>query len=208
MDVGVYLNCGREVAVAATKSFSAQVVVLILIAIWVSHKKSINSSPDKHNRLTRISIINSLRQLPLAMGQTINDVQESCIQVARALAQKKSIICLGKGSCASIAREGALKIKELTYIHAEAFAAGELKHGPLALIDADNPNSSAVIIIILDDEFLHLVKTSLSEVKARGAKTIVITDCLEKLDKAKVDHAIQIHSDCGLLTPLLTVVPF
>jgi glucosamine 6-phosphate synthetase-like amidotransferase/phosphosugar isomerase protein len=78
----------------------------------------------------------------------------------------------------------------------------------LALIDADNPNTTAVILIILDDEFLHLVKTSLSEVKARGAKTIVITDCFDKLDKAKVDHVIEINSDCGMLTPLLTVVPF
>lgn len=99
-------------------------------------------------------------------------------------------------------------MKELTYIHAEAFAAGELKHGPLALIDPDHPGTTAVIIIILDDEYLHLVKTSLSEVKARQAKTVVITDCLDKLDKSKIDFAIEINSECGQLTPVLAVVPF
>ena len=104
--------------------------------------------------------------------------------------------------------EGALKLKELTYIHAEAFAAGELKHGPLALIDQDNPKSSAVIIIILHDEYLELLKTALSEVRSRNARTIVITDCLELLDPTKIDHSIEIKSNTGPLAAILTVLPF
>ena len=88
---------------------------------------------------------------------------------------------LGKGSNYAIAREGALKIKELTYIHAEAFAAGELKHGPLALIDSSKEKETTIILIILDDEYLQDMKLSLSEVNSRNARTIVITDSPQSL---------------------------
>jgi len=113
---------------------------------------------------------------------------------------------LGKGPCSAIAKEGALKIKELTYIHAEAFSAGELKHGPLALIDPDRPKSTGIILIILDDEFLHEMALALSEVRSRNALSVVITDCAHKLDSEKIDHVIPIPS-IGSLTPILAVLP-
>ena len=92
------------------------------------------------------------------------------------------ILVLGKGPCSSIGKEGALKLKCLTRIHSEAFSAGELKHGPIALIDSNHPKSSAIILLILDDEFLDDMKTALNEVNARGGLTIVITNKLHHLD--------------------------
>lgn len=93
------------------------------------------------------------------------------------------MIVLGKGICAPIAKEGALKLKELTYIHAEAFSAGELKHGPLALINPQKPESTIVFLIILNNSNLDEMKTTLSEVKARKALTVVLTDCEDLLVK-------------------------
>lgn len=93
------------------------------------------------------------------------------------MSKEQTIICLGKGPCSAIAKEGALKLKELTYIHAEAFSAGELKHGPLALINPNTPKSTVIVMIILDDEYLHDMNLCLSEVHSRGALTVIITDC-------------------------------
>jgi len=99
---------------------------------------------------------------------------------------------LGKGPCSAVAKEGALKIKELTYIHAEAFSAGELKHGPLALIDPNQPKTTCIFLIILDDEHLKDMNLCLSEVKSRGALTVIITDCKEKITLDKSDFVIEI----------------
>lgn len=108
------------------------------------------------------------------------------------LAKMQLIITLGKGPCTAIAKEGALKIKELTYIHAEAFSAGELKHGPLALIDPSQPKSSCIMLIILDNEHLADMKLCLSEVHSRGALTCIITDCADKISLEKSDFLIDI----------------
>ena len=114
---------------------------------------------------------------------------------------------MAKGPCSAIAREGALKMKELTYIHCEAFAAGELKHGPLALVDPDDKNSTVAILIILRDEFLEDMKNCLNELKTRNAYTIVITDCPQKLDKEKINDIIPVIHN-GLLTPILCILPY
>jgi glucosamine--fructose-6-phosphate aminotransferase (isomerizing) len=92
------------------------------------------------------------------------------------------MMILGKGPSAAIAKEGALKIKEVTYIHAEAFVAGEMKHGPIALINCDEPGSTKVLLMIFDDEYFNDMHLALSEVKSRQAHTIVITDCPDKID--------------------------
>lgn len=92
------------------------------------------------------------------------------------------MIILGKGAAGAIAKEGALKIKETTYIHAEAFVAGEMKHGPIALIDSDAPLTTKILLLMFDDHTLTDMETTLSEMKARNAYTIVITDCEDKLN--------------------------
>ncbi|EGR27583.1 hypothetical protein IMG5_193830 [Ichthyophthirius multifiliis] len=205
VDCGVYVNCGREVAVAATKSFTSQTIVLLMIALWVSKSKE-DAKGITTNERFRKQMIDQLRSLPTSVGIILYSIQEQCQQTANKIATLKNIILLGKGACSAIAKEGALKLKELTYIHAEAFSAGELKHGPLALIDSENPKSTTILLIILDDEYLHDMKLALSEVHSRGAYTIVITNCLDKLPSEKVDMSIQLeHKD--LLTPLLVVLP-
>jgi len=105
--------------------------------------------------------------MPLTVGLNLEKMQKSCAELAKILAHESSIIILGKGACSAIAKEGALKMKELTYIHAEAFSAGELKHGPLALINPDKPTSTAIILFILNDEYLDEMKLALSEVYSR-----------------------------------------
>lgn len=112
-------------------------------------------------------MINELRQIPLVVGLNLTNIQKQCAEIGKHLAHESSIIVLGKGPCSAIAKEGALKLKELTYIHAEAFSAGELKHGPLALIDPDKPTSTAIILFILDGEYLDEMKLALSEVYSR-----------------------------------------
>lgn len=151
VNCGVYVNCGREVAVPASKSFTCQVVTLILVAIFMSKLK------DKSNHKTnnRIQLKNQLRMLPVVFGECTLSIQESCRQVAQTLSGAQSVFILAKGMTLPIAREGALKIKELVYIHAEAICAGEMKHGPIALINADSPTKETfIILIILDNENL------------------------------------------------------
>jgi len=143
----------------------------------------------------------------MSVGSALYQIDKPCKEIAKVIGYNHSVICLGKGPSAAIAKEGALKLKELTYIHAEAFSAGELKHGPLALINAENPKTTAIMLIILDDEFFHEMNLALSEVESRGALTIVITDCLSKLNKAKIDYAVEIPN-IGLMTPILSVLPF
>ncbi|EAR90097.2 glucosamine-fructose-6-phosphate aminotransferase [isomerizing] protein, putative (macronuclear) [Tetrahymena thermophila SB210] len=205
VNCGVYVHCGREVAVAATKSFTSQCVSLIMIAAWISSVKEEQNKTHLHDRV-RPLLIQSLRSIPTHVGITLYQVKEQVKPIAQHLASHDHIIILGKGSCSSIAKEGALKLKELTYIHAEAFSAGELKHGPLALINCEKPKSTAVILIILDDEYYHDMSLALSEVHSRGAYTIVITNCLKKLAVDKVDASIQIEQK-DMLSSLMCVLP-
>ncbi|CAK91231.1 unnamed protein product (macronuclear) [Paramecium tetraurelia] len=212
VDCGVYLNSGREVAVAASKSFTSQTTALILIGLWFSYYKEKNNYLPQNTKMKplREKYVNQLRMLPMVFGQGIVECQASVKLVAKILQTKQSLFVLGKGSNYSIAKEGALKIKELTYIHAEAFASGEMKHGPLALIDSSKEKETSIILIILDDEFLQDMKLSLSEVHSRNARTIVITDSAQSLSNTmnKIDHLIQIPKIGEQLNWLLSVIVF
>jgi glucosamine--fructose-6-phosphate aminotransferase (isomerizing) len=199
---GVYLHVGREVAVAATKSFICQIIALIMMAISISYHKH-----DQARKTMRKEIKTLLRQLPICFGEAIRSTDDEIKKVAKVIHDIKTMIIIGKGLSGLICKEGALKLKELTYIHCEAFVAGELKHGPIALINSDEPGSSKIILMILDDEHFHDMELALSEVKSRNAHTIVITDCSERLTQSKCDHIIEIPS-LKWLTPLLGVVVF
>lgn len=200
-DCGVYLQCGREVAVPATKSFTAQIVALLMVAIWVSYQKG-----KDHRKTTRAQIVKELRQLPTNIGTCLDMIDESVNRIAKKLSTIRDIFLLGKGAASAIAKEGALKMKECTYLRCEAFCAGEMKHGPLALIDESKPKSSACILFIFRDENFHDMLTTLSEMNSRNAMTIIVTDCYEDLPKEKVDDHIDII-DAGILTPLLGILP-
>lgn len=190
---GVYVNAGREHAVASTKAFTTQVTVLALIAAWFSQHRNAESQ-------TRQNLIDALHRLSTNCGMTLR-TRERCQQIADKLIKADHAFILGKGYCEPIAREGALKIKEITYLHAEGYPGGALKHGPFALIEEGTP----IILTILDDQHAHFMRTSAEEVRARGAYTIVITDRPE-LAEGVADDVIHIPSD-GLLTGLIATIP-
>ncbi|CAM9716127.1 unnamed protein product [Sphacelaria rigidula] len=177
--LGVYLNAGRETAVASTKAFTTQVTVLGLIALWFRQLREaeVGSAVDAINLPDKSRLFEALQRLPISFGMAMR-VRQQCKEVAQTLVDKKHLFVLGKGYGEPVAYEGALKLKEMTYLHAEGYSGGALKHGPFALIDGpDDPNGATpIILIILDDEHAPQMRTCAEEVKARGAQVTVITD--------------------------------
>lgn len=202
--VGVYLNAGREYAVASTKAFSTQVTVLSLIALWFRQTKE---DREKIAELPlKRELLDAVQRMPISFGMAMR-TREQCAKVAAELVSKHSMFILGKGYAEPIAMEGALKIKEMCYVHAEGYSGGALKHGPFALIEGANgrEGQTPVVIIILDDDHATHMRTCAEEVKARGARVYVITD------KAKLAQGIDenpiIIPNNGPLTALIAVLP-
>lgn len=202
--LGVYLNAGREQAVASTKAFTTQVTVLALVALWFrqqrEEKEGLPESPAKREMLE------ALQRLPISFGMAMK-LREQCRRVALTLQDKHNLFVLGKGYAEPIAHEGSLKIKEMSYIHAEGYSGGALKHGPFALIEGPEGREgrTPVIVVILDDEHAMHMRTAAEEVKARGAQVIVITD------KAKLAAGIDsdpiVIPNNGPLTALIASLP-
>jgi len=192
VDCGVYLNAGREVAVASTKAFTSQVIVLYLIALWFSQIRNINLSK-------RVKIINSLHRLPIDIKNTIDMVDTICDKIASYLLNKNNLFILGKGISYSVAKEGSLKIKEIGYIHAEGYSSSALKHGPYSLIEDGTP----IILINPNDEYFNKNNGIAEEVKSRNAYLIGISDI--KLNK-KYDITIEIPKN-NIFCPLLANIP-
>lgn len=190
---GVYLNAGREHAVASTKAFSTQVVALEMVAAWFSVNRGTEVERRRH-------LIDELRRLPTLVKVALN-THDACKEIAKTLVDAEHCFVLGKGPCESIAREGALKIKEITYLHAEGYAGGALKHGPFALIVENTP----VIMCIFDDQHGQLMRTAAEEVRARGARTIIITDN-PKLAEGVATETIIVPKN-GVLTGLVANIP-
>lgn len=193
-ECGVYLNAGREFGVASTKAFVTQVTALELIAAWFAEHK--NAELERRRK-----IIDDLHRLPTNIGLALEN-RATYRTVAEKIKRAPNCFILGKGSAEPIAHEAALKIKEISYIHAEGYAGGALKHGPFALIEQGTP----VFLIILDDKHAQLMRTAAEEVRARGAQTIVVTDNAN-LAQGVADDIIVIPKD-GDLTALVAVVPF
>lgn len=196
---GVYVNAGREHAVASTKAFTTQVTVLALIAGWYAQKRDVKGTHYQR----RHELNEAIHRLPIYTGMTLRSVRDQCKQIAESIKTAEHLFVLGKGYCEPIAREGALKIKEITYAHAEGYGGGALKHGPFALLVEGTP----VILLILNDAHADLMRIAGAEVKARGANVIVITDD-RKLGQGvtKPENIVVVPSN-GPLTALLAVVP-
>lgn len=193
---GVYLNAGREHAVASTKAFTTQVAAMALVSGWFAQNRDVSSRPPQ-----RVDeLIQSVHRLPIFAGMTLRS-REKCKELADKLVDKEHLFILGKGLAEPIAMEGALKIKEITYIHAEGYSGGALKHGPFALLEEGTP----VILLVLNDKHAELMRVAAHEVRARGAYTVVITDT-PKLAKGVSDFVIDIPHN-GPMTALLGVIP-
>lgn len=192
VNCGVYLNAGREVGVASTKAFTSQVIVLYLIAIWFAQIRLINE-------VKRYKIIEDLRRLPLDIKNTIHNTHHICKEIAKYLLNQQSVFILGKGKSESIAKEGALKIKEIGYIHAESYSSSSLKHGPYSLIIEGTP----IIIISPNDEHFKRNNNIIEETSSRFGYIIGISD--KKLNN-KCSIQIKIPSN-NTFTSMLATIP-
>ena len=161
--LGVYLNAGREHAVASTKAFTSQVTVLSLIALWFRQTKE--ERDRLHELPLKKEMLEALQRLPISFGMALR-TRDICKSVALELKDKSSMFILGKGYGEPIAMEGALKIKEMCYLHAEGYSGGALKHGPFALIEGKDGREGAtpVVCIILDDDHAAHMRTTAEEV--------------------------------------------
>ncbi len=196
-DCGIYLNAGREVGVASTKSFTSQVVAISLLAIWYSQNKNIS------NHL-RIQYIKSLRNLSLDIEQLLNSCLEPIRKIASKIYSCNQMFILGRGTMKFIADEGALKIKEIGYIHSEGYAGGSLKHGPFALIDKD----TVIILIAPRDENFSKMINCAEEVYSRGAKIILITNYSPSNNfKLEMFESIITIPNNDIFNNILSVIP-
>lgn len=192
-DIVLYTEAGNEIAVATTKAYSAQVAILSLISLAIANKNNF------FNKDEIIEILKEIKLLPNKIEQLINN--DNYKKIAEEIYKNDNIFFLGRGIDYAISLEGSLKLKEISYIHSEAYAAGELKHGTISLIDKGTP----VIAIITDNSIKDKTISNVKEVKARGAKTILISN--ENLDNSCFDKKVIIPNTNPLLQPLLTVIP-
>ena len=189
-------RAGPEIGVASTKAFTTQLAALALLTLALAKQQGKLSVQDEQNHL------NALRHLPVAV-QKVLDIEPQIEAWAQHFANKQHALFLGRGHHYPIALEGALKLKEISYIHAEAYAAGELKHGPLALVDRDMP----VISVAPNDMLLEKLKSNLQEVKARGGQLYVFADRDSEVPESDGVHILRLPEHYGLLSPILHVVP-
>ncbi len=193
---GVYTHAGPEIGVASTKAFTAQVTVLTLIAIAVANKKGTIS-----NELYR-ELIFGLDAIPSKVEKILKN-SEQIKDISKLFTFASNFIFLGRGLNFPVALEGALKLKEISYIHAEGYPAAEMKHGPIALIDEDMP----VIFIATKDSSYEKVVSNIQEVKARKGRVIAIVTEGDTLIPKMVDFTIEVPQTNDLLLPLLTSIP-
>jgi glucosamine--fructose-6-phosphate aminotransferase (isomerizing) len=190
--------------VASTKAFTSQVTVLALVALWFRQTKE--EREHLHEMPLKKELLDALQRLPISFGMALR-TRDRCRAVAEELASKNHMFILGKGYGEPIALEGALKIKEMCYLHAEGYSGGALKHGPFALIEGANgrEGQTPVVCIILDDDHAAHMRTTAEEVMARGAKVYVITDN-PRLAQGIDSRPIVIPNN-GPLTALIAVLP-
>jgi glucosamine--fructose-6-phosphate aminotransferase (isomerizing) len=189
-------RAGVEIGVASTKAFTTQLAGLFLLTLALAKAKGRLSATDEAQHLK------AMRHLPMAL-QSVLALEPQLIAWAQDFASKENALFLGRGLHYPIALEGALKLKEISYIHAEAYPAGELKHGPLALVTSAMP----VVTVAPNDTLLEKLKSNLQEVRARGGVLYVLADADTRIESGEGLHVIRMPEHYGELSPLLHVVP-
>jgi len=191
-----YTRAGAEIGVASTKAFTTQLVALFTLAATLAKQRGLLNSEAEQSHLS------ALRQLAVSVQHALN-LEPQIREWAKSFAHKQHALFLGRGIHYPIALEGALKLKEISYIHAEAYPAGELKHGPLALVDSDMP----VVVIAPNDALLEKVKSNMQEVKARGGELFVFADADSHFTESEGVHVIRTPRHVGVLSPILHTIP-
>jgi len=189
-------RAGPEIGVASTKAFTTQLAAFALLTLALAKMRGYLSADEESRQLA------ALRHLPVAVRRVLK-LEEEIERWAQRFASKEHALFLGRGKHWPIAMEGALKLKEISYIHAEAYAAGELKHGPLALVDKNMP----VIAVAPNDDLLEKLKSNLQEVRARGGELYVFADAGIDIAAGDGVHILQLPEHYGMLSPVLHVVP-
>ena len=193
---GSYTHAGPEIGVASTKAFTTQVVVLILMALRIAKQKGTLSNTDYHQLITELELIPEKVERVLKKNDQIEEI-------AKAFKDATNFLYLGRGYNFPVALEGALKLKEISYIHAEGYPAAEMKHGPIALIDDEMP----IVVIATKKGNYDKVVSNIQEVKARGGRLIAIVTEGDKTVKELADYCIEIPDCFEELSPLLTNIP-
>ncbi len=194
-DLVMLTRAGVEIGVASTKAFTTQLISLFLLTLFFGHHRAITHDRERY-------FIENLRYLP-AFAEQVLALDEQIRVLAQKFIHKQHALFLGRGLHYPVAMEGALKLKEISYIHAEAYPAGELKHGPLALVDKEMP----VIAVAPNDELLEKVKSNLCEVEARGGELIIFADQASNISSNSHTHVINMPKVCNELTPLIYTIP-
>ena len=193
---GAYTHAGPEIGVASTKAFTAQVTVLTLMAIGLAKKRG-TISEEMYRRL-----LIEIENIPRKVEQVLK-AAERIKEIASIFTYARNFIYLGRGLNFPVALEGALKLKEISYIHAEGYPAAEMKHGPIALIDEDMP----VVFIATKDSSYEKIVSNIQEVKARKGRVIAIITEGDTLIPSMVDFVIEVPKTHEILTPLLSAIP-
>ena len=194
-DLSLMLEAGTEICVASTKAFTNQLVDLLLLVGAIGQYNQLDSAGHRQ-------LVEALKTLPGVVKSTLK-LDDQIRHIAEIFADKHHALFLGRGSHYPIALEGALKLKEISYIHAEGYPAGELKHGPLALVDDDMP----VIAVAPGDELIEKLKSNLEEVRARGAELIVFADEYVTIRNAERVTVLKVPSCSQLISPIIYTIP-
>ena len=194
-DLTLMTRAGPEIGVASTKAFTTQLTALMLLVIALGRHNGMQEARERE-------LCRHLMRLPGLMEQALK-MDAAIDALSKAFAEKHHALFLGRGVQYPIAMEGALKLKEISYIHAEAYAAGELKHGPLALVDAEMP----VIAVAPNDDVLDKLKSNLREVRARGGELFVFAHAMSEFDEEQDVHVMNVVDAPDVLAPIVYVVP-
>ncbi|MDI6525804.1 glutamine--fructose-6-phosphate transaminase (isomerizing) [Pseudomonas otitidis] len=195
-DLTLLTLAGPEIGVASTKAFTTQLVALLLLTL------SLGQVRGNLDKAREAELVEALRRLPTHLGEALA-MDKTVEKVAELFAEKHHTLFLGRGAQYPVAMEGALKLKEISYIHAEAYPAGELKHGPLALVDADMP----VVTVAPNNELVEKLKSNLQEVRARGGELIVFADRQVGIDNGPGTHVVAMPHTVDILAPILYTLP-
>ncbi|SDA30235.1 glutamine--fructose-6-phosphate transaminase [Pseudomonas sp. NFPP10] len=195
-DLTLLTQAGREIGVASTKAFTTQLVGLLLLTLSLGQVRGTLAAG------VEAELVEELRRLPIRLGEAL--AMDGVVEkTAELFADKHHTLFLGRGAQYPVAMEGSLKLKEISYIHAEAYPAGELKHGPLALVDNDMP----VVTVAPNNELLEKLKSNLQEVRARGGELIVFADEQAGMTNGEGTHVIQMPHIHDILSPILYTIP-
>ncbi|WP_296251417.1 glutamine--fructose-6-phosphate transaminase (isomerizing) [Pseudomonas sp. UBA4194] len=195
-DLTLLTQAGPEIGVASTKAFTTQLVALMLLTLSLGQVRGTLAQG------VEAELVEELRRLPTRLGEALA-MDTTIEKIAELFAEKHHTLFLGRGAQFPVAMEGALKLKEISYIHAEAYPAGELKHGPLALVDKDMP----VVTVAPNNELLEKLKSNLQEVRARGGELVVFADARANLSNGPGTHVVAMPHIIDALAPILYTIP-